>query len=98
MCLVFSCRASTGFALLLLVGFFVCWEGFLAADSGVSEYLQLFHPTLAPDGCKSGGHGPLNAVKHQGFVCFQCGGNGYAVCLCPPTEDCEEVDDVGAEI
>ena len=59
-----------------------------------SENLQLFHPTLASGGCKLGGHGPGdNAVKHQRFVCFQCDGKGYAVCLCPLAEDCEEVDD-----
>ena len=63
-----------------------------------TEYLDHLHPTLTSGDSTAGSDGPRdNAVKKQRFVRFQCGDKGQTAQLGPNAEDCEEVDEIGAE-
>ena len=38
-----------------------------------------------------------NAGKNKRLICYKCGGKGHPARLCPSTDDCQNVDEVGTE-
>ena len=37
------------------------------------------------------------AGRKKRLICYRCGGKGHPARLCPPAEDCQDVDEVGTE-